>query len=115
MQKLIEYAQDQEMEREPGIAWVAKQLRQSKVELPVKIRGGKYWPEPITIYNRSLDEYGEMLKSQGYGVKLDSYWQETGEKYDSQVLPYWSLFDYFVNYELIHRNRELLMSFTLID
>jgi hypothetical protein len=115
VQKLIEYAQDQGMEKEPGIAWVSNKLKERKVEIPYKISSGKYYDEPLVIYNRTLDDCAEMLEATGFGVRLNSYDMETKELIASQTLPYWNLDDYTMNIALMDRQRELLMSFALLE
>ncbi|MBU1071410.1 class I SAM-dependent methyltransferase [Patescibacteria group bacterium] len=115
VQKLIEYAQDQEMERTTGVMWVGNKMEQHKVEIPVKIRGGEYYSNPLTIYNRTLDDYGDMLRATGFGVRLNSYDTETKKLYNSQILPYWNLDDFMMNIKLVYRQRELLMSFALVE
>lgn len=112
--KLAEYAKDQGMNKKKGIPWVRKQLLKEKISIPYKIRNGEYYPEPLTIYNRKLEDYGEMLISEGYGVRISIYSEETNEKIGSIFKPYHILEDYIANVELwLIRNRELLMSFAL--
>ena len=115
VQKLIEYAQDQEMEREAGIAWGLGRLRQSEISLPVKIRGGEYYAQPLVIYNRSLDDYGRMLRDTGFGVIMNCYHENTNEIFYRETLPYITLDDYTANFALMSRRRELLMSFALLE
>jgi SAM-dependent methyltransferase len=114
-QKLIEYAQDQDMEREPGIAWVNKMLHQKKVDMPVKIRNGKYYPSPVPIYNRAIEDYEKFLQTAGFGFKWNSYDHETGKLIDSQTLTYLDMNDYWISEQLYWRNRTLMMSFSLPD
>lgn len=113
LQKLIEYAQDVGMQKGPGIAWIKDALQEQRVVLPVKINGGQYYPEPITIYNRSKEEYGKLLRECGFGVPWEAYNAETNEVLDSTVIPYLDMFDYFSSAQLIHRDRTLLMSFAI--
>jgi len=115
-EKLIQYAKDQGMEKEPGIKWVEEQLEQDKITIPYKIRSGKYYPSPLTIFNRTLEEYGEMLDSEGYGVKFNHYSAETNDLICSYQVPYHCLDDYIGNVELwINTRRRLLLSFSLVD
>jgi SAM-dependent methyltransferase len=113
MYKLIDYAQDQEMERSDGIAWVRKMLNQKKVRIPVRINSGKYYPEQLTIYNRSLEDYAKLLRVCNFGVRWESYDEKTKEKIGSQILPYLDMEDYVANIKLMQHNRHLLMSFAL--
>ena len=114
MQKLIEYALDQGMDKGLGMLWVQDKLSQKEVELPVKIRGGKYYPHPIMVYNRALEEYGNLLRANNFGVVLETYDSEE-HLLDTQTLPYWEPVDYLSNYELVHRQRDVLISFNLPD
>lgn len=114
-QKLIEYVQDKDMNREEGIMWVYDQLQKKEVELPIKIKDGEPWPEPILIFNRTLDDYGSLLQKCGFGVVINNFHAETNKFLGSQIIPYWELDDYIVNIELMYRQRHLLMSFVLID
>lgn len=114
IQKLVEYAQDQGMDKKTGLRWIEEQFFQDKITIPVKIRGGEYYPEPLTLYNRTIDDYGGILRSQGYGVPLDTYSGETREKISSKIIPYWIIDDYFAGAELsLVKDRELLISFAL--
>lgn len=113
VQKLIEYAQDQEMEKESGLVWVGTMLKKRKVNLPVKIRGGSYYPEPLTIYNRTTKDYEKLLKTARFGFKWNGYDLETGELISSENLTYLDMNDYFISQELYARNRLLMMSFSL--
>lgn len=109
MQKLIEYAQDVGMKREPGITWIQEQLAQKKVELPVKIRGGEYYPQPIDVFNRKLKDYALLLTNSGFGVGISTF-DENDRLVGETVLPYWQLDDYLANYNLLHRKRAILLS-----
>ncbi len=111
--KLIDYAQDIGMDKEPGIAWVKKMLGGRQVKLPVKINSGKYYPKPLTIYRRSIDEYENLLKACNFGVRWDTHDGITGERTHSQILPSLDMFDYVANRALQDRKRILLMSFAL--
>lgn len=111
--KLIDYAQDKGMKKEPGIAWVEKMLRSNEVKLPVKIGKGEYYPEPLTIYHRSLERYGELLQASDFGVRWNTHDGITGERTHSQIIPYLDMFDYLANGALQDRKRILLMSFAL--
>lgn len=112
MQKLIEYVQDQGMEREDGIIWVQDQLRQREIELPVKIRGGEYYPHTLTVFNRQVEDYGRLLRDNNFGVIFERF-DEDGETTSSQIIPYWEPKDYMSNYELNSRRRSVLVSFAL--
>ncbi|MBP9782051.1 class I SAM-dependent methyltransferase [Candidatus Woesebacteria bacterium] len=113
VQKLVEFAQDVGMKRGPGIAWIASKLQSQKVELPVKIRGGEYYPESITIYNRSEEDYGDLLMECGLGVPWEKYDGETNELMYSTKISHIDMFDYISSAELIQRDRELMMSFAV--
>ncbi|KKT19949.1 MAG: hypothetical protein UW02_C0003G0001, partial [Candidatus Nomurabacteria bacterium GW2011_GWB1_43_7] len=100
------------MDRNTGIEWVRSELQKPQVSLPVKIRGGGYYSKPITIYNRDLKEYGELITAAGFKVPIDTYDDETKKKIGHTEIPFWELDDYFVSMELISRNRRVLLSFT---
>jgi SAM-dependent methyltransferase len=115
IRKLVEYAQDLEMERESGIEWVEDKIKQDKIEIPVKIRGGEYYPDSLIIYNRTLEDYGNMLRDVGFGVTLKKYINGTNDLGSTEILPFWKLFDYTMNCELKNKKRELLISFNLLE
>jgi SAM-dependent methyltransferase len=112
VQKLIEYAQDQEMTKEIGIPWVAKRLKQKLIELPVRISDGSYYPEPITIYNRSEDDYEMFLKEAGFGYKWETYDTKTNKLIKTEDHTYLDMNDYFISDQVYQRNRLLMMSFS---
>lgn len=112
VQKLIEYAQDQGMSQEVGIPWVSRQLSNRKVQLPVRITSGDYYPEPITVYNRSPETYENLLMSSGFGVDWESYDGESGKLMNTEHLPYIDMNDYFCSDVLFNRNRLLMVSFS---
>jgi len=108
---LIKYALDQNMEKEPGLAWVRQQLRQSPVLLPYKIRNGEYYPSPINVYQRTRERYGELLLQSGFKVPWASYDDATGKHLGTITLPYLDLMDYSSVCELLDRYRTILLSF----
>jgi SAM-dependent methyltransferase len=110
MQKLIEYAQDQEMQKAEGIEWVRKQLLEKQVTIPVKIAGGDYYPEPITVYNRTLDDYAHLFKESGFGLYVHTY-DDKMEPIDTEEIPFWTISDYTAHFENIHRLRWSLLTF----
>lgn len=110
MQKLIEYAQDKGMQRIPRILWVQDQLEKKLVELPFKIHGGEYYPEPITIYNRTPEDYGNMLLQTGFGVDEGEYTMD-GEHVSTVRYPYYNPWDYLCTYKLKHRERLTMLTF----
>jgi 2-polyprenyl-3-methyl-5-hydroxy-6-metoxy-1,4-benzoquinol methylase len=113
-EKLEEYAQDQELNQVEKDNWIEQQLTQDKIIIPFKIRGGEYYPKPLTIYNRNLDDYAELLRSENYGVVFNTYSEERRKKIHSVIIPYLTLDDYTTNCELhFGRRRPLLMSFAL--
>ncbi len=71
MQKLVDQAKDEEMDRSAGIKWVANMLNKKEITLPIKRHAGQFWPEPIMIFNRSEEEYANLLSQNGYGVYVD--------------------------------------------
>jgi SAM-dependent methyltransferase len=114
--KLIEYALDQEMDEEEEENWITEQLLKKEISLPYRINSGVYYPEPLTFYNRQLNYYAEMFRSAGYGVRMSRCLSETGEEIDSVVLPYDILGYYSANMSLwLGTSRILLMSYALID
>lgn len=83
------------------------------VEIPIKISGGQYYQEPITIYRRSIEKYGEMLRKCNFGVTWETYDGKTQELTDSRIIPYIDLEDRFANMELLRHDRIVLMSFAI--
>lgn len=110
MQKLIEYAQDQNMPRIRGILWVQDQLAKDQVELFVKIRNGEYYPKPITIFNRTPEDYGNMLLQAGFGVDEGEYTMR-GRHVKTVRYPYYNPWDYLCTYELRHRERLTMLTY----
>lgn len=115
--KLIDYAQDQGMERDNGgIAWVKNKLKKQAVEIPIKINGGEYYPEPITVYQRSIDDYGRMLTKSGFGVNRESYDGKSKKLIGKNRTPFVELNELQISHmELLTRDRVLLMSFSLVE
>ena len=111
MQKLIEYAQDQGMERGPGILWVRDQLSKPEIELPIRLRRGQYYPTPLTVYNRKPEDYGNFLRLAGFGVRWEIYDAESERLTHSVTVPYLDMDDYTSTIELNGRRRKILMSF----
>jgi SAM-dependent methyltransferase len=109
-EKLLEYALDSEMAETRRAAWVNDMLSQPEVELPVKVRGGQYYPQPLTIFNRKPEDYGYLLESAHFGL---CFFGEDISK--SQYIPYWEPRDFLHNYELFKRTRSLLLSFVIPD
>ncbi len=110
--KLVQYAQDQGMEKEPGLAWVTEQFSHSRVELPVKVHAGSYYPRPITILNRTLDDYRRLFEASGFGVYIDRL-DSNGNVVDETTLPFWQPRDFLCNYDLDQHYRSLVFSFAL--
>lgn len=112
-QKLHENAVGNGMEGDALRSWVLAQIENPIVTLPVKIKDGSYYPEPITIYNRSLEDYGNLLMESDFGVPWEQRSGETGELISSTIIPYLDMDDYTPSMELMERNRSLLMSFAI--
>ncbi len=110
VQKLIEKAQADGMAREEGIAWVANMLRQEAVELEVGIHGRAAYEHPITIYNRSLTDYAELLISSGFGVTVDEVNAKTDEVVKRLPRAFVEWGDHTNGYDLSKRDRHILMT-----
>lgn len=108
--KLIEYARDEiKMSSEEGVPWVAQKLAAKEVKLKVKVKSStKYWPDPVTIYNRSEGEYGELLRRSGFGATVI---KESGTDVRKAKLSYYKPLDNLHNYELYKRKRSLFVTF----
>jgi len=114
VQKLQEYAEDEEMEESDRTTWILEMLKKKELRLPVKIRGGEYYPEPLVLYNRTIDDYGRMLEAAGFGVRINYYYEGKNEPYQT-IVPYLLPDDELVNYDLAYRQRKILVSFTLAE
>lgn len=112
--KLFEYAFDQGMDNVTGPQWIYEQIQKPEIKIPVKIRKGEYYPEPITVYYRTIEQYGQMLSENGFGVPIKRY-SEDGQLLDSFTQPYWQPDDNFMNYSLMKRQRSLLLSLSLAE
>lgn len=111
MRKLIEFANYQGMNKETGVPWVHEQLQKTQVALPIKITGGTYYAESVTIFNRTKKDYGQMLTENNFGVAVEVQ-NETGE-ISKPIYPYLEPADYFKNYVLAKRERPILISLSL--
>ena len=111
VQKLIEYAQDKGMDRKRGTEWVAAELNKPEVKVPMRIRGGEYYPHPLTVFPRGEDDYGRLLDKSGYGYLWNGYDTETHELTDSTKLTHMNMEDYTSSQILRERDRSILVSF----
>lgn len=112
MRKLIEYAKDQNMEKVTGVNWVRNMLANQCVELHVKISDGKYYKNPITVFNRSFEEYVDLFQRSNFGIEL-AVLDDEGHILDRRGLPCLEITDSFSNGELADRKRLLIKSFAL--
>jgi SAM-dependent methyltransferase len=110
IQKLIENAQANGMEEKPGILWVRNELKKPVVAMAVAINGQPAYEEPITIYNRDLEDYAALLKASNYG--LDIKVSTPGSSNPVQVIKtaFWEWDDHINGYELATRDRHILMT-----
>ena len=111
VQKLIEYAQDKGMDRKRGTEWVAAELNKPEVKVPMRIRGGEYYPHPLTVFPRGEDDYGRLLDKSGYGYLWNGYDAETHQLTDSTKLTHMNMEDYTSSQILRERDRSILVSF----
>lgn len=112
VQKLVEYAQDQEWGRDTkGIPWMKEKLDSKKVELPMRLTGGNYYPEPLVVYQRFRTDYEKLLTEGGFSVPMNRHDAETEQVIDSTTLPFIELFDHTSGIILAEHNRRLIMSF----
>jgi len=115
LDKLVEYARGQGARRKPGIKWMSRVMMREQVDLPVKIRDGQYYG-PITVYNRTLDDYGKLLEAAGFGVGVSRY-DVDGNLVGSAVKPYLvhseAPVGNIVSYDIHARLREALCTFVL--
>lgn len=110
--KLIEVAKGQNMTQEMGVPWVHQQLKKTQVEIPISTTDGEHWPYPVTVYNRTLDDYANMLYETGYGISYEYIDEEAGTS-ETIWQPFWIPDDNMFNYEMSKRERVLLMSLSL--
>lgn len=102
------------MNKEDGIKWIKNKLARKAVQIPFKIELGEYHPEPITVYNRTIDDYGRILRSCGYGVRWNSHDSKSEKLVSSRIIPFVGINELnTAHLELLNRDRELLMSFAL--
>ena len=111
MQKLIEKAQAEHMEREAGLAWVENQLTLPSVDLRIGIRSQPAYEEPITIYNRTLSDYAQLVLSSGFGLRLRQIDPATDELIRSfPPTAFWEWDDHTSGYDLAGRDRHIVMT-----
>lgn len=111
MRKLIQHAQRQGMERDEGMAWVRDMLGEKSVEIDIAIHGHEPWPEPITIYNRSVQDYGSLLNAANFGFEIAFETETDGvATRTTKEVDYWEFKDYLSGFELSIHDRHILVS-----
>lgn len=111
--KLFEYAKDIGMAKDKIIPWLDEELLNKRIELPVRITDGEYYPNPLVIYNRTMEEYGKILLEAGYGIYKNHHNSENPDSLKSELLPFWHYYDYSNNAELSSRDRRSLLTFSI--
>lgn len=110
LQKLVEKAQSEGMNKEDGVAWIVQQMSREVVDIAVSIKGQPAYPKPIHIWNRSLEDYARLFLEDGFGVNLKTANPETRKAAKTVRLPYWEWSDHLNGHTLAQRDRHILMT-----
>lgn len=110
VQKLVEKAYAAGMTWEEMDPWGRALMVQESVDLSVSIHGEEVYEDSITIYNRTLKDYGKLLKSAGYGMDMTASSPDTPENETIIPIPYWEFSDHAVGADLRARDRRILLT-----
>ncbi len=110
IQKLVEQAQAQGMQREEGLPWIAHQISQDAVTLAYGIHGQDSYPQAIEVFNRTLSDYSRLFLDTGFGVDVEVIMQSGEPPTEKLRLGYWEFDDHLNGYNLKHRKRHVLMT-----
>lgn len=91
LEKLYEFATDRETNEENINEWIGKQMNQPKVEIPMRIRGGDFYDNPLTVYQRGIEDYGKLLAESDFGFLWNSHDERTGNMESSVRLSYFDM------------------------
>jgi len=110
VQKLVEKAYAAGMTWEEMDPRGRALMEQESVDLSVSIHGEEVYEDSITIYNRTLKDYGKLLKSAGYGMDMTASSPYTPEEKTIIPIPYWEFSDHAVGADLRARDRRILLT-----
>lgn len=113
IQKLIAKAQNDDMKKQEGIDWVAKELEKEAVTIEVGIQGQRTYPAPLTVYNRTLKDYAALLLKNGFGLNIGVCDPITFETTETITSAFWEWNDHSNGYELSTSDRHILMTQTM--
>jgi 2-polyprenyl-3-methyl-5-hydroxy-6-metoxy-1,4-benzoquinol methylase len=110
VQKLVEKAHAAGMSWEEMDKWGRSLMEQESVDLSVSIHGEDVYEDSITIYNRTLKDYGRLLTGAGYGMNMTASSPYTPENKTTIPIPYWEFSDHAVGADLRARDRRILLT-----
>ena len=110
VQKLVEKGYAAGMSFEEMNPWGRALMSQKSIDLAVGIRGEKEYDEPITIYNRSLNDYDALLIEAGYGVGVMTPTPQNPSLVSDRVVGFYEPRDRALGYDLSSRDRHLLLT-----
>jgi len=110
VQKLVEKAYAAGMTWEEMDPWGRALMAQKSVDLSVSIHGEEFYEDSITIYNRTLKDYGNLLTSAGYGIDMTASSPSTPNNKTIVPIPYWEFSDHAVGVDLRARDRRILLT-----
>jgi len=110
VQKLVEKAHAAGMNWEEMDPRGRALMAQESVDLSVSIHGEALYEDSITIYNRTLQDYGKLLRSAGYGMDMTASSPVTYENKTIIPIPYWEFSDHAVGADLRARDRRILLT-----
>jgi SAM-dependent methyltransferase len=110
LQKLIEHAQGEGMERAEGLAWVSDQRRQPFVDLAVGIEGETPYQHSLTLYNRTLKDYASILREAGYGFDIRVWRPDSDDEPQTITTAYWEFRDHLSGADLAAMDRHVLLT-----
>jgi SAM-dependent methyltransferase len=110
IKKLVEEAQGKGIDKDTATTWVASMLNRQPVDLAWSIRGQPAYEGTITVYNRTLGAYGELLAHSGFGLGVHVVDQDTREEKRVVTVPFWEWNDHTMSWRMVNRDRHVLMS-----
>ena len=110
VQKLVEKARVAGMSQEEMDVWGRKLMMQESVDLAVSIHGHEVYEDPITVYNRTLKDYGNLLNQTGYGMDMFVSSPDTPNDRTVIPIPYWEFSDHYAGANLRLRDRRILLT-----
>jgi len=110
IQKLVEKAHAAGIPWEETNKWGRALMAQESVDLSVSIHGEEVYEDPITIYNRTLKDYGKLLSAAGYG--MDMVVSSPDKPNDEKIIPipYWEFSDHSAGADLRAKDRRILLT-----